>query len=106
MRVIKRLFGWLFDGGVVEQNKVDLAFIERIERRIEPLYVTKELQWEEIPNKHYSGAVLRARIFGGWLVRYVEEVATTPYGGDTVFGIEWSSSITFVPDPEGVWKIG
>jgi hypothetical protein len=62
---------------------------------------TKMLEWEAIDDN-----IVRARIFGGWLVRIVNDVYTLR-GNDqwdsASTGYEFRESITFVPDIQGYW---
>ena len=51
-----------------------------------------ELKWEKI-----GGEVLRARVFGGWIV-YTENISSET--GDST-----SCSMVFVPDPNHEWEM-
>lgn len=66
------------------------------------------LQWEDI--SHDNGFHLRrGRVFGGWLVSAISDVQTScDEGYDKPInreGIEWRTSITFVPDMNKEWKL-
>lgn len=70
--------------------------------------MAKELKWEEI--KHDRGFYLtRTPIFGGWLVQMISDVMTPVNKGfdrDVIeSGVEWRSSITFVPDCDHQWDL-
>lgn len=57
-----------------------------------------ELKWES--NSEYS----RAKVFGGWLVKFAEDVFTNLYSDSTpITGYEWRSAVTFIPDPNHDW---
>jgi hypothetical protein len=65
------------------------------------------LQWESIDDE-----VWRAKIFGGWLVKYIEPVITQQpevWGNISSFRNEmhheFRTSICFVPDPKHEWLI-
>lgn len=58
-----------------------------------------KFKWEELNDKsmpHFY--TVRAKVFGGWLVRTSEWS-----NADT--GIVQSEALTFVPDPEHEWEV-
>lgn len=66
------------------------------------------LNWEIIP-QNTAGTLQRVKVPNGWLVREVQDVHLD-LGGHfkpilSNSGYEWTSSITFVPDPNWEWKI-
>lgn len=64
------------------------------------------LIWETIPQDQ-AGYLSRAKIFGGWLVKEAHDVHLTIPDTNVLgnHGYEWTSSITFVPDPKHEWEI-
>lgn len=67
----------------------------------------KKLLWEQIPNDS-SGHLFRTPVPGGWLVKEVQDVQTTPEPheqGRDRSGHEWRSTMCFVPDEHHAWSI-
>ena len=68
------------------------------------------LKWENIKSEH-AESVFRTPVFGGWLVKIVQEVFTSASGMQDHIpwheksGHEWTSSVTFVPDPDHKWDL-
>lgn len=69
------------------------------------------MTWEQIGTAE-AGYLYRAAIFGGWLVKEVQDVSTVlpDWSGNmpairNEHGYEWRSSITFVPDPNHEWDL-
>lgn len=62
------------------------------------------LEWEEIKQNH-AGTLFRVKVVGGWLVKEVQDCSTLLFDGRLEQGLQWTSSITFVPDPLNIWKI-
>lgn len=66
-----------------------------------------KLEWESIEHNH-GNYLVRAKVFGGWLVMSTDDVQTQVYGGyntpSNEQGYEWRTSITFVPDVKHEWK--
>jgi len=62
------------------------------------------LNWEEV-KQNTSGILYRVQLCGGWLVKEVQDVCQ--YDGIEMLaqGYSWTTSITFVPDPEHKWII-
>jgi len=67
-----------------------------------------ELVWEFIVDNHQSN-MWRAKVFGGWLVRYTENVMTRMNTGysqpESIQGYEWRTAITFLPDINHEWQV-
>jgi hypothetical protein len=61
------------------------------------------LEWEQIDSS-LSGYIWRVKVVGGWLVMSVDDVLKETDKSRFHEGIEWRSSITFVPDPLGQWR--
>lgn len=72
------------------------------------------LNWEQLPQNH-AGTLFRVKVIGGWLVKEVQDFPTQvpeERNSFNVFvtwkneeGLNWTSSICFVPDPEHKWQI-
>lgn len=61
-----------------------------------------EVVWEDVISN--NGEYLRrAKIHGGWLVKVVVD-ASGIYQGQMMQGVEYRSSLCFVPDPNHEWK--
>lgn len=64
------------------------------------------VMWEEVDMPNHAGWLWRVRTPTGWLVREVQGVQTLHQGTQQYEqGHEWRSSITFVPDPDGLWLV-
>lgn len=61
--------------------------------------------WEEVPGNF---TMERTRTPTGWLVRVINECAHLGVNQNEYVstGYDWRVSITFVPDPDGVWLKG
>lgn len=65
------------------------------------LILLVKLNWEEIDSDR--GSLYRARVMGGWLVMAENDVVHhTDNGFEN--GWDWRNSVTFVPDPIGLWN--
>jgi len=66
------------------------------------------IEWQEVPQPHLA-KLYRAKVFGGWLVKTVDEVLTPTFLQQGRFErspeMEWRTSITFVPDPKHEWDL-
>lgn len=65
------------------------------------------LIWNVI-EQNTGGTLYRAKVPNGWLVKEVNNVYINMQDGSnplTNDGYEWTSSITFVPDPDDEWFI-
>lgn len=65
-----------------------------------------KLEWENIEHNH-GNYLVRAKVFGGWLVMSTDDVQTLRNDGYTLnpeSGYEWRTSIAFVPDIKHEWK--
>jgi len=64
------------------------------------------LSWEEI-KQNQAGYLSRAKVPNGWLVKEAHDVHITIPDTNILdnHGYEWTSSITFVPDPKHEWII-
>lgn len=64
------------------------------------------LKWEQIGTEH-AESVFRLPVFGGWLVKIVQESSIVRPEAmiQENFGYQWTSSVTFVPDPEHRWNL-
>ena len=63
------------------------------------------LEWEEIKQNN-AGYLSRAKVIGGWLVKYTDNVLKDLNSECTMQdGYEWRSSITFVPDVNYEWSV-
>lgn len=63
--------------------------------------MTTGLKWEKVED-----GIARTRTPTGWLVREVSEVCNdlSENGlGRLETGYEWRTTLTFVPDPDGIW---
>lgn len=60
--------------------------------------------WQEIKQNH-GGYLYRAKVPNGWLVKAVEDVVLVTQESGKQDGYSWTSSITFVPDPEHSWEV-
>ena len=57
-------------------------------------------KWERLDD-----CTFRANVFGGWIVRYSEEVIHDIETQGLVDGWDWRTSLVFVPDPEHKWLL-
>lgn len=68
----------------------------------------KPLTWELIPTNH-SFRLYRTPVFGGWLIKSTDEVISTIDDGyrkpKHEQGVEFRSSLTFIPDPIHQWNL-
>jgi len=66
-----------------------------------------KLEWEPIDSNH-GNYIVRAKVFGGWLVMVTDDVMTPIYRGydtpNNEAGYEFRTSLTFVPDQKHEWK--
>lgn len=58
------------------------------------------MKWEQIDAYHQ-----RAEVFGGWLVKCVEDVIHFTPDIGIQHGHDWRVAMTFVPDPAHEWVI-
>ena len=58
-----------------------------------------EFKWEKIDDYH-----VRAKVFGGWLVKSFESVHHW-VNGQFHWGRDWRVAMAFVPDPNHEWNI-
>lgn len=58
------------------------------------------LTWEDIDNYHQ-----RAKVFGGWLVKAMEEVVHDTEHQGMRGGWDFRVAMCFVPDPEYKWEV-
>jgi len=56
------------------------------------------LQWKSIDTKPGQLGTFRAKVFRGWLVRYVEEFYIDEHK------VYCTQNMEFIPDPEHLWK--
>ena len=61
------------------------------------------LKWEEIKDNMGHGALFRARVPWGWLVREEQDVFHLTM--DRSWGWDWRTSLTFVFDPFHWWRV-
>ena len=61
----------------------------------------KELIWEDVDEN-----IFRAKVFGGWLVTYVDNVHIS-FNKDMGLqeGYEWRTSLVFIPDIKHEWDL-
>lgn len=59
-----------------------------------------KLEWESIDNYH-----LRAKVFGGWLVKAMEDVIHNTDQQGMRSGWDFRVAMCFVPDPEYKWEV-
>ncbi len=57
--------------------------------------------WEQIETGLY-----RTPIFGGWLVKALEDVVHLVETQGRIPGWDWRVALTFVPDPAHEWVLG
>jgi hypothetical protein len=62
-----------------------------------------QLKWEEIKQDR-AFYLYKAKVPGGWLVACTDDVLDQSEQLFHQSGWEWRTSITYVPDPLGVWK--
>lgn len=64
-----------------------------------------KVKWESVEQDgNHDGWMHRARVHGGWLVRYTSDTADLrSEAGTSPYGYEWRHTMTFVPDPNGEW---
>lgn len=60
--------------------------------------------WEELKQNH-GGYLYRSKVPNGWLVKEVQDTGSYDQNARLVDGYYWTSSITFVPDPEHSWEV-
>lgn len=70
--------------------------------RKEKVKPTLAIEWEEIQQPN-SGYLYRAKVFGGWLVRDVQDVSQFYADRGIEAGYSWTTSICFIPDPLHQW---
>jgi hypothetical protein len=58
------------------------------------------MTWEKINN--YT---TRAKVYGGWLVKIVEDVYQYNSDRGWTSGNDWRPALAFVPDPKHVWDL-
>ena len=68
------------------------------------------LIWESVKQqtsdgRNLSGYMYRAKVPNGWLVKEVQDCGFLDAFQRYVDGYTWTSSITFVPDPEHKWEL-
>jgi hypothetical protein len=68
------------------------------------------LVWETVKQqtsdgRNLSGYIYRAKVSNGWLVKEVQDCGFVDTHQRYVDGYSWTSSITFVPDPEHKWEV-
>jgi hypothetical protein len=68
----------------------------------EPPTTKFPINWESI-----DGYTFRSKVFGGWLVKVLEDVVhlDSPRHSNSVNGYDWRVAMTFVPDPEHEWTV-
>lgn len=64
------------------------------------------MDWERVGNLDDNRGIFRSRVFGGWLVAMTHEYTKfyDRYDEDGTSVLK-PEALTFVPDPEGKWKI-
>lgn len=62
-----------------------------------------KVDWERV-EQDSAGYLERAEVPGGWLVRETNDVLGDDPNGGMASGWSWTSSITFVPDPNHEWN--
>jgi hypothetical protein len=69
------------------------------------------MKWEEFKNEGEPFTMYRTKVLGGWLVTIRENVVTdivpATDKSSTYYekGIEFRTSVTFVPDPAYQWRL-
>ena len=62
-----------------------------------------KLEWEDMESNF--GDVQRAKVFGGWLVKSVQDVFISLHEDQRPqTGYEWREAMVFVPDPKHEWE--
>lgn len=61
------------------------------------------LVWEEVETPSHLGYMWRSRTPTGWLVRETQDVTHHIPDRGLDSGYDWRVSLTFVPDPDGLW---
>ncbi len=61
------------------------------------------IYWEEL-DQNIGGTLFRTKVPGGWLVKEVQEVCTQLPGDRSDSGLEWRSTLAYVPDPTHSWE--
>jgi len=60
-----------------------------------------KFQWKRIDNSSGQLGTFRAKVFGGWMLRYTEEFYTNDAGN----AYQCTQNMEFIPDPDHIWEI-
>lgn len=62
------------------------------------------IYWEEI-EQSTGGSMYRTKVPTGWLIKEVQEVMHNFPDRGLDNGYDWTSTLTFVPDPTHSWEV-